>query len=49
MSMKVHNWSDVVKTRYTRKQIAAFRAAAAKELREMNLRALREKADKPQA
>lgn len=32
--MKIHKWSDVVKKRYTLKQIAEFRAAAAKELRE---------------
>ena len=47
--MKTHNWSDVVKKRYTRKQIAEFRAEAACELLEMNLRALREMSGVTQA
>jgi len=46
---KTHNWSDVVKKRYTRKQIAEFRAEAARELLEMNLRALREMSGVTQA
>lgn len=47
--MKVHKWSDIMKERYSRKQIAKFRADAAKELLEMNLRSLREMAGKTQA
>lgn len=47
--MKIHKWHDIMKERYSRKQIAEFRAAAARELLEMNLRALREMAGKTQA